>query len=78
LKDNEALEIINKYGTSTIVIGPGVVNLVCATIRFLDNAVASSSQYIQILYNDGRIENFEGPLLKFLLPEHKNITVISW
>jgi hypothetical protein len=63
-------------GIQTEIIGPKLVRLFYSNIRFLDKFSAKSSQYLKIIYTNGKSEHIPGPCTQYSNPvHHKSIQV---
>lgn len=76
VKEGEAVAVWNQYGKHTEIIGPQLVRLFWATIRFLEHHVAESDQYLRVKKRDGTVQHIRGPSELFENPVyHLNVTV---
>ena len=68
VKDGEAACVWYMDGTSKMIVGPALVRLFYANIRFLDRHSATSTQYLRIRFVDGHCEHVAGPISMYMNP----------
>ena len=76
VKDGECACVWYMDGTHKQIVGPALVRLFYANIRFLDRYAATSTQYLRVNFVDGHCEHVAGPISMYLNPViHASITV---
>ena len=76
IKDGEAASVWDMNGTHRLILGPKLVRLFYSQIRFLDRFTASSDEYLEVRFLDGRTEHLMGPVSVHLCPVYHSFVKV--
>lgn len=76
IKAGEAAVVWDRRGRAHEIVGPRLVYLFYSTIRFMDQRIATSTQYLRVESTDGTITHHPGPILIYQNPiKHRSVRV---